>query len=120
MKDRRKKQRFPIGLPVLIKPKDGRIFVQGVTIDLSVSGFSFSVPVPFSPGEHLECFIQLPEGAESTPKRYISCTAEIVRIRFQSDGYTIGCVAQHQTIVDETQLPDWARIRRMPAAAAGR
>lgn len=118
MQDRRKKHRFEINLPLILRKLDSLSVVHAVTFDLSVSGFSCLVSQPFSPGDRFDCLIQLPEGSDSGPKRYISGRAELVRVGLGSRGYLIGCVIQEQTIIDSEALPSWATTPFARAASA--
>jgi len=79
--DKRRARRFPMQLPVSIKPENGKNNAQMVqTRDVSSSGIYFEFEAPMSIGTSVEFLMTLPEPlTKGTPVR-IRCIGKVVRV----------------------------------------
>ena len=79
--DKRRARRFPMQLPVSIKPEQSKNGAQMVqTRDVSSSGIYFEFQTPMSIGTSVEFLMTLPEPlTKGTPVR-IRCIGKVVRV----------------------------------------
>lgn len=81
--DRRRQPRIDLALPVvLFRSKDG-IRVETHTKDLSSDSFYCVLDRPFSPGEQLDCEIEIPgddRGSIQEPGLCLECQVRVVRV----------------------------------------
>lgn len=79
--DKRRARRFPMQLPVSIKPENSKTNPQTVqTRDVSSSGIYFEFETPMSLGTSVEFLMTLPEPlTKGTPVR-IRCIGKVVRV----------------------------------------
>lgn len=92
--ERRKRARLPLSLKMYLTRKGDPHQYSSRTRDISSSGFfCFPVPVPFAPGEILECFILLPPGAPSQAETLcLTCSAKVVRLEhLEPNRFGLGC-----------------------------
>lgn len=83
--DKRRARRFPMQLPVSIKPENSRTNPQTVqTRDVSSSGIYFEFEAPMTIGTSVEFLMTLPEPlTKGTPVR-IRCIGKVVRVESDS------------------------------------
>ena len=79
--DKRRARRFPMQLPVSIKPEQSKAGAQLVqTRDVSSSGIYFEFQTPMTIGTSVEFLMTLPEPlTKGTPVR-IRCIGKVVRV----------------------------------------
>lgn len=101
-KERRRDERFVAAMPVSV---DGH---QGITRDLSSTGFSFHADRQHEPGSRVEVVIEYLLDGHHYPLR---CQAEVVRCQPAGAGYTIGARLAPQAQLQEVPVgePDAPR-----------
>lgn len=79
--DKRRARRFPMQLPVSIKPENSKTNASVVqTRDVSSSGIYFEFETPMTVGTQVEFLMTLPEPlTKGTPVR-IRCIGKVVRV----------------------------------------
>jgi hypothetical protein len=112
-KERRKRERLRLRLPVLfLRPEsDGPLRTE--TLDISNNGFYCITTQPFAPGEKLTCLIGVPK--RSSSKRdskdglYLQAEVDVVRIVVNSgNGFGVGCRISDYRVLADDAVPSWA------------
>jgi len=91
--EQRQQKRVPLICPVRLRRAGSDESIQTATRDISSTGFFCHVREPVSVGEIFNCEINLPlKGfAFSGDELWVRCTAVIVRVVAEEDGFGIGC-----------------------------
>lgn len=106
-KDRRKRVRARLHLPVCFFAAEHRAAVETTTRDLSINGFYCVSPAPFRVNEIALCFISIPicrpDRAEQT--LVLKCRARIVRVELlEGTGYGAGCEIEDYCFLKDVEV----------------
>ena len=87
--DKRRARRFPMQLPVSIRPESAKNGSQTVqTRDVSSSGIYFDFQSPMSVGTSVEFLMTLPEPLTKGSPVRIKCIGKVVRVDQNGNGST--------------------------------
>ncbi|MSO19784.1 MAG: PilZ domain-containing protein [Acidobacteria bacterium] len=85
--DKRRARRFPMQLPVSIRPENAKNGAQTVqTRDVSSSGIYFDFQSPMSVGTSVEFLMTLPEPLTKGSPVRIKCIGKVVRVAQNGNG----------------------------------
>ena len=91
--DRRKRQRFPVRLPVSVKADDGAVQESTQTRDLSTGGVFVYTNSRMKAGSDLELVLVLPPEITFSDKRWVCCKASVVRVEENDKDGNFGVAA---------------------------
>jgi hypothetical protein len=99
--ERRRRNRMAVHWPLRVAARDNGHSVDGVTEDLSSSGFCFISPGPFRPGELVEWVLAVPAQGTGRADLMLRGSAQVVRVREVSPAgvFGVGCLIQDYSVI---------------------
>jgi len=105
--ERRGVQRFPLRLPVVVKPMDGCAEESSLTRDVSASGVFFYLEGKLAEGTPVELILTLPSEITLTESILLRCKGKVVRVvgTINSGKAGVAAVIEQYDFVAESDFP---------------
>jgi hypothetical protein len=105
--ERRGEQRFPLCLPIVVKPMNGCAEESSLTRDVSASGVFFHLEGKLAEGTPVEMVLTLPSEITLTESILVRCKGKVVRVVGIINGGKTGVAAaiEQYDFVAESDLP---------------
>jgi len=91
--ERRGEQRFPLRLPVVVRPTPGRAEESSLTRDVSAGGVFFYLDGKLAEGTPVELVLTLPAEITLTESILVRCKVKVVRVEGTINGGKTGVAA---------------------------